>query len=310
MKKDMGGLKRYMPKTYWTFILATIALMGFFPFAGFWSKDEILAGAHQLGGSGGYTVMLVMGTIGAFLTCAYMTRCIWLTFHGEPRGAAKEHPPHESGPLIVIPLMILATLSVITGLANLPDTSIFSWVPDGLALRFEHFVEPTASYFPTIAHGNFEPAIALIAMGLGALGFVAAYLWYFKGKGPHGITERNRLANVGHTVLVNKYYLDWLYTDVIVGSIKGPIARASYWFNQNVIDGLVNGVGTGARRSGEWVYDNIDQGVVDNIVKGSGAAAEGSGQVLRRGQTGKVQQYGAYLFVGAAFLAAVFVIAS
>ena len=310
MKKDMGGLKRYMPKTYWTFVIATIALMGFFPFAGFWSKDEILAGAHQLGGPGGYRPMLVMGTIGAFLTAAYMTRCIWLTFHGEPRGAAKEHPPHESGPLITVPLMILAAMAAITGLANLPDTSVFSWVPDNLALRFEHFVEPTASYFPTIAHGEFEPAIALISMGVGALGFVLAYLWYFRGRGPHGITERNRLANAGHTVLVNKYYLDWLYTDIIVGNIKGPIARASYWFNQHVIDALVNGAGLGARRTGEWVYKNIDQGVVDNIVKGSGAAAEGGGQVLRRGQTGKVQQYGAYLFVGAAFLAAVFVIAS
>ena len=88
------------------------------------------------------------------------------------------------------------------------------------------------------------------------------------------------------------------------------MARAAYWFNQHVIDGIVNGVGDGARRSGNFVYDRIDQGVVDRIVNDSGHAAEGSGQLLRRQQSGKVQQYGAYLFVAATLLAAIFVIAS
>ncbi len=106
---------------------------------------------------------------------------------------------------------------------------------------------------------------------------------------------------------MNKYYLDMLYTDVIAGGIKGPIARAAYWFNQNVLDGVVNGAGVGARKAGQFVYDKIDQGVVDTIVNGSGQSAEGTGQVLRKEQTGKVQSYGAYLFAGATVLAAVFV---
>ena len=109
-------------------------------------------------------------------------------------------------------------------------------------------------------------------------------------------------------VLENKYYLDYLYTDVIAGGIKGPIARAANWVNQNVIDGVVNLVGRGAVESGQWVYKYIDQGVVDTIVNGSGATAEGSGQILRKQQTGKVQAYGAYLFAGATVLAAIFVI--
>ena len=243
MKKDMGGLKRYMPKTYVTFVIATLALMGIPPLSGFWSKDEILAGAHQLGGPGGYKLMLVMGTIGTFLTCAYMVRCIWLTFHGEPRGAAAEHAPHESGPRIIIPLMILAFLAIFAGFGNLPNTGVLSWVPDSIALRFEHFVEPTSTYFPTIAHGGFEVSIALISTALGVLGAYAAYLWYFRNKGPHGITERNAAAHAGHTVLVNKYYLDYLYTDIMAGGVKGPVAKATYWFDQNVIDGIVNGVG-------------------------------------------------------------------
>jgi len=310
MKKDMGGMKRFMPKTFWTFLIGTLALMGIPPLAGFWSKDEILAGANQLGGPGGYKVMLVMGTLGAGLTCAYMVRCIWLTFFGEPRGAAKEHPPHESGPRIVIPLMILAGLAVVAGFANLPDSGVFSWVPKGLALRFEHYVEPTAAYFPEIRHGTFQITVAVVSVLVAIVGAAAGYLWYFKGKGPHGLTERNKAARTGHTLLVNKYYLDHLYTDIIAGGTKGPVARAAYWFNQHVIDGIVNGVGAGARRTGEVVYDRIDQGIVDTIVRGSGAAAEGSGGFLRRSQTGKVQQYGAYLFVGATLLAAVFVIAS
>ncbi len=109
-------------------------------------------------------------------------------------------------------------------------------------------------------------------------------------------------------MLENKYYLDVLYTDIIAGGFKGPIARGANWFNQNVIDGVVNLVGTSARKGGEFVYARIDQGVVDTLVDGSGTVAEGTGEVLRKAQTGKVQAYGAYLFVGAAVMALIFVL--
>ena len=107
---------------------------------------------------------------------------------------------------------------------------------------------------------------------------------------------------------MNKYYFDWLYTDVIVRAIKGPIARAAYWFNQKVIDGVVNGAGSTSVKAGQFVYDKIDQGVVDTIVNGSGAAAEGSGQGLRQIQTGRVQQYAALLFAATAVFAGVLII--
>jgi NADH-quinone oxidoreductase subunit L len=90
--------------------------------------------------------------------------------------------------------------------------------------------------------------------------------------------------------------------------VKGPIARAVYWFNQKVIDAAVDGAGAGAVRGGQLVYDKIDQGIVDTIVDGSGVAAEGSGQFLRRIQTGRVQQYGALLFAASAVLAGVLII--
>ena len=100
----------------------------------------------------------------------------------------------------------------------------------------------------------------------------------------------------GYTFLLNKYYLDDLYEKVIVHGIAGPIARAAYWFNQHVIDGVVNGVGIGGRKAGGWVYRNIDQRVVDGAVNGSGAVARGAGGALRPVQSGKVNQYGALLF--------------
>ena len=93
MKKDMGGLRKYMPITFWTFIIGTLALLGFFPLAGFWSKDEIIANA----GHNGYTAFMVIGLIGAFLTAAYMTRCVWLTFFGEYRGGHHEPDVGEFG---------------------------------------------------------------------------------------------------------------------------------------------------------------------------------------------------------------------
>jgi NADH-quinone oxidoreductase subunit L len=311
MKEDMGGMRKFMPKTYVTFMICTAALIGLFPLAGFWSKDEILAGAQQLGGDGGYSAFLVMGLIGAFMTAAYMTRCVYLTFFGEPRGHAAdlEHPPHESGPRIVIPLYILSGMAIVAGFANLPA---FSWLPAGWELRFEHYYEPKGGYFPSglngFTHPEFNIWVALVAGILGLTGIGLAYLWYFRGLGPHGITQRNRLARVGHTVLVQKYYFDWLYTDVIVHAVKGPIARAAYGFNQKGIDAVVDGAGAGAVRGGQFVYDKIDQGVVDTLVDDSGVAAEGSGQFLRLIQTGRVQQYGALLFAAAAVLAGVLII--
>jgi NADH-quinone oxidoreductase subunit L len=307
MKKDMGGMRKVMPTTYKTFMIGTAALVAIPPFAGFWSKDEILAGAQQLGGDGGYPVMLVMGALGAAVTGAYMTRAIWYVFFGEPRGKSAEHQLHENGPRITWPLIILAAGAIVAGFTNVPDSGALSWVPENLALRFEHFVEPTAGYFPEISHPKFNLVLAIVSTLIGLGGVAAAYAWYFKGLGPHGLTERNKYARAGYRVLENKYGLDILYTDIIAGSFKGPIARGANWVNQNIIDGVVNLVGTSARKGGEFVYRRIDQGVVDTVVNGSGTFAEGSGQLLRKQQNGRVQYYGAYLFIGAAVLAAVII---
>jgi NADH-quinone oxidoreductase subunit L len=232
-----------------------------------------------------------------------MTRCIWLTFFGEPRGHAADphHPPHESGPRIVVPLYILAGLAVVAGFANFPFGG------ESIKLRFEHYVEPVAGYFPEIPHPEFTGWIAVVSTLAALLAIGVAYAYWFQGRF-HGATERSRVARAGQTLLVNKYYFDHLYSDVIAGGVKGPVARAAYWFNQNVLDGVVNGVAAVANRTAQLTYDYIDQGLVDGTVNGSGYASESFGQALRRLQTGRVQQYGALLFGGAVILAGILVV--
>jgi len=291
MKKDMGGLREWMPHTYKTFLIGSLALAGIFPLAGFWSKDEILLGAKE----NGYELFLYVGLIGAFMTAAYMTRCVYLTFFGEYRGHGH---PHESPAAITVPLWVLAAFSIGAGFLNATAFGIHS---------FQEWFEPTIA-FPPVEHHDFSWLDAGVATVVAVGAIAVAFGYWFRNLGPHGLTERNRFAKAGNTFLMNKYYLDHLYEKIVVAGIKGPIARAAYWINQNVIDGVVNGVGIGARESGKFVYEKIDQAVVDGIVNGSGAAAEGSGGLLRHIQTGRVQQYASLLFGGATLLALAFVI--
>jgi NADH-quinone oxidoreductase subunit L len=282
---EMGGMRKFMPTTFWTFMVGSVALAGIFPLAGFWSKDEILLGA-----SFGFPIMLVVGLAGAFMTAAYMTRCVYLTFFGEYRGHGH---PHESPPAITVPLIVLAVLSVGAGLFNAP---FFSYAFADFTLV--HVVELAG-----VEEHAFSVPDALLSTVVALAGAGVAGLAYFGGRLPQGLTRRNRAAHDGYELLVNKYYLDHLYTGVVVGSIKGPIARASYWFNQNVIDGVVNAAGIGSRKAGELLYRWVDQGVVDRAVNGAGLGAEDAGGFLRVIQSGRVQQYGALLFGGATVLA-------
>jgi NADH-quinone oxidoreductase subunit L len=306
MVDDMGGLRKIMPRTFWTYLIATLALAGIFPLSGFWSKDEILAGTGSFpgteGANGTYHLMLVMLLLAAFCTAAYMTRTIWYAFFGEYRGHGH---PHESGPRITVPLIILATLGAIAGFANLPF-AVFGVEK----YRFEHFVEPVGLMFPDISHAEFHPVLAVFSVAVGLSGIAAAYLYYWKGAfaGLHGLSERNKLAAWGKNVLVNKYYFDWLYTDVIVRFVKLPLAAAANWANTHILDGAVNGVGASAAGAGRWLYKNVDQTVVDGAVNSTGSGAGGAGGVLRLMQSGRIQQYAALFFVGVAVLTGVFVV--
>ena len=312
MVDDMGGLRKIMPRTFWTFVIASASLIGIFPLAGFWSKDEILAGTGGLNSANGtYYFALIMMILAAFCTAAYMTRTIWYAFFGEYRG--KGHP-HESGPRITVPLMILAALGAIAGFANLP--SQIGGIKLGSAAHgFEKLVEPVGVFFPAgtegFGHAGFNGYLALLATAAGLLGIGLAYAFYWKRalKPLENLSEKNAVAGWFKRLLENKYYLDYLYTDVIVGSIKGPIAKAAYWVNQHMIDGVVNGAGREAVKAGRFVYDKIDQQIVDGAVLGTAMVANESGGGLRKIQTGRIQQYAALFFAAAALLAGVIVVA-
>ncbi|HVM51593.1 MAG TPA: NADH-quinone oxidoreductase subunit L [Acidimicrobiales bacterium] len=292
MKKDMGGLRKHMPITHATFMVGSLALAGVFPLAGFWSKDEILLGARL----NGYEAFMVVGLVGAFMTAAYMARCVWLTFYGEYRGHGH---PHESPLAITGPLVTLAVLSVGVGFLNSPLTDMW------LGGLIDNETVLTAG----IAHHDFSVPDALVSTAVVLLALGLGYLLFFRDRLPKGVTERSKPALAGYTFLVNKYYLDHLWTGVVVGSIKGPIARGAYWLNQNVIDGVVNAAGIASRRSGEWVYKWIDQGAIDGTVNGLGLGASETGGSLRQViQTGRVQWYGSILFGAVALLALALVI--
>jgi NADH-quinone oxidoreductase subunit L len=288
MKSDMGGLRKFMPITFWTFIIGSLALAGIFPLAGFWSKDEILVTA----GANGFDAFLVVGLIGAGLTAAYMTRCVYLTFFGEYRGHAQ---PHESERGITIPLVILAVLSIFAGLINA--------APLGIE-KFTEWVQPTFA-FPDLAHAEFDYPKAIVSVTIAVLGIgIAAFLWFRKEElGPFkGLTQRSKVAHAGYTFLENKYYLDHLYEDVIVDGIRGRIASASYWVNQHVIDGVVNGVGRGTVRVGRLAYDYADQKGVDGAVNALAGATGDAGGALRSVQSGRVQRYALIIFAGVGLL--------
>jgi NADH-quinone oxidoreductase subunit L len=293
MKKDMGGLRKYMPITFWTFMVGTLALAGIFPFAGFWSKDEILVTA----GKSNFDAFMVIGLIGAFMTAAYMTRCVYLTFFGEYRGHGH---PHESEKVITVPLIILSVFAVLAGFLNAAAIHVE---------KFAEWVEPRVS-FPELVHPEFDYPAAVISLSIAALGIGVAAYFFFKREelgALNGLTKRNKAANAGYQFLLNKYYLDDLYENVIVAGIAGPIARASYWVNQHVIDGVINGAGKGAKVVGKFTYEKLDQRGVDGAVNGVAEITGESGGLLRYLQSGRVQRYALLLF-GAVGLLSLFLL--
>jgi NADH-quinone oxidoreductase subunit L len=275
--REMGGLRKPMPITFWTFMIGTFALAGIFPFAGFWSKDEILATASQ----GRFDAFMVVGLIGAVMTAAYMARCVYLTFFGRYRG---HHHPHESSPAITVPLVILAVLSIFAGLLQA--------VPFNIE-KFAHWVEPVGG-LPELVHPEFDYTLAGISVAFAslAIGIAAFVLFRREERGAlKGLTQRNAVARAGYRFLEKKYYLDDLYEGVIVAEVKGPMARAAYWFNQHVIDGIVNAVGRGSARLGRWTYDVLDQELVDGAVNDIGRETAMAGGGMTKLQTGRLQRY-------------------
>ncbi len=220
--------------------------------------------------------------------------------HGDAHDA--HAGPHESPALITGPLVALAVMATFVGFANWPFKDFLFlkrfWFEKNIAnITFEETIAAAGKVHP------FDWGVAIPSIIL-AVGGIAVGYWYNVVKqGDLGLVRRGGVFGLGHKVLKNKYYLDALWTDLIIGSIKGPIAKMTYWFNQNVIDAVIDTAGRSAAATGRGVYRYIDQGLVDGIVNGAGISASTGGGVLRKLQNGKVQAYAATFLAATGLIA-------
>jgi NADH-quinone oxidoreductase subunit L len=284
---NMGGLLKRMPATGWTFIIGSLALTGIFPWAGFWSKDEILAdawngfvhGGHFGVTSGWSFYVWIMLTIAAFLTAFYTGRQIFLTFGGKPRTAAAKHAP-ESVPSMTIPLIILAVFATFLGLFGTP------WANQFFALLGEE-AEVAGHH---LAHGEFNLLIAGLSTGVALLGWFLGWLIYGRKPLTEKVDPLERPLGPVYTLLKNKYYFDELYDAIIIQPVIG-FAGVCATFDRVVIDAIVNAVGAFGRWLASWLKKAIDNPIVDGAVNGVGWLTQQAGEFMRATQTGNVQNY-------------------
>ncbi|MDX1531031.1 MAG: proton-conducting transporter membrane subunit, partial [Rhodothermales bacterium] len=261
--RTMGTLKRYMPLTRWTFLLATLAIAGIPLLSGYFSKDEILFKAFELGYNGEWWAYAVwgIGIVTAFLTAFYMMRCYVLTFEGRERWPdAVDVKPHESPWTMTAPLVVLAFFSVIGGFFGLPHVLGESWIHHYLGAAYGG---PVAE--AEVVH-HVDAAIEWFLLGLGALiaiaGVAAAY-FYYRTSGVQADRNIQRKLGTGYTILSNKYYWDEAYDATVVKPVTSGSRRVLAPFDQTIVDGAVNGA---ARLVGllSGALRGIQTGIVQN----------------------------------------------
>jgi len=250
--RKMGGLRRHMPVTAWTFLIAALANAGIIPLAGFWSKDEILYGAF----AGGHVGVWVLGAGGAFLTGFYMLRCYYLAFEGSSRAADHGHHAHESPPVMTVPLAILAFFAVVVGFVGFPPEH-------GV---YHRFVEPV--FAVTGGAGVHEAPIgevpmAFLSLVIAGAGVLAAIRFYaLRPELPDQWAGRYPTA---YRVLLHKYYVDELYDTLFVEPIRRLAVSCWRRFDEPVVDGSVNGIGA-LVRAGSGVLRYLQTGYVMSYV--------------------------------------------
>jgi NADH-quinone oxidoreductase subunit L len=280
----MGGLRKKIPVTYWTMLIATLAIAGIPGFAGFFSKDEILEAAGA--GPHANLWLWLLGILGAGLTSFYMFRLVFLTFFGKPRFDEHQVHVHESPKNMTVPLMILAFCSIFGGWFAAPHLV-------GGTEYFENFLHPVFSSYGVQAvaaqagslTGNpgaeggvaSSPALELLhaltgwPVIVGILGLLVAWWFYIKKPdAPRRLAER---IHGLYLLLLNKYYVDEIYAALIV--------RPLLWISTNVL------------------WHGVDQGLIDGIVNGSARVARESGGKVRELQSGNTRSYAAWVVIGA-----------
>jgi NADH-quinone oxidoreductase subunit L len=256
--RKMGGLRRKMPVTFWTMLIAGGALAALPPLAGFWSKDEILGAAF----ANGHLVLYVIGIVTAVLTAFYVTRALWMTFYGEPRDHHLYDHAHESPRVMTLPLMALGVGSAVLGI-------VIGFPPEqGFIHRFLAPVVEAAGAAERTPELATIVALALVSVLAGVIGIALGVSMYVRHRpDPAALT---RAAGPVYRILVNKYYIDELYDHRFVEAARA-FAGAAWAFDIHIIDGLANRLG--------W------------------ALAMG-GQGLRRAQTGIVGNYALTIVAG------------
>ena len=273
--RNMGGLKQYMPVTFWLMLVATLAIAGIPPFSGFFSKDEILAAAFARGESNpAYYVFYGMGVLAALLTAFYMARLMTMTFLGSNRTGERERSHlHEAPWIMTGPLVVLGVLSAVGGILNLPPL-----VGGGAAL--EHWIEPVtapaAAFFRLeLPHGSTEYFLVGAAVLIGAAGLFAG--WKATLRRPTVPADQAPADTGLARILYRKYYVDEIYDAVIV--------RPTVWLSRFVL------------------WKGVDQGVVDGAaVNGTAKLSRGLGWLGSRLQTGQVGVYVVLFLVGALWI--------
>jgi NADH-quinone oxidoreductase subunit L len=269
--RTMGGLRSYMPATAFTFLIATLAIAGLPPLAGFFSKDEILFKTFEFAYNDHAWAYLVwaVGLVTAVLTAVYMGRCYLLTFEGRPRWpGAFDVKPHESPWTMTLPLFVLAILSILGGLVGLPEVLGESWIHHYLV---EEGAGPVAEpeHELHVAHAT-EWGLLGLGAAIAVLGLFVAWMRWGRRGLEADASLRRRLGFL-YTLWSRKYFVDEIYDDTVVKPVVEGSRRGLAPFDQRGVDGAVNGLA--------------------RLVRG---AAIG----LRGLQTGVVQTYALYVVIG------------
>jgi NADH-quinone oxidoreductase subunit L len=274
----MGGLRRHMPVTTATMVIAALAISGIPPFSGFFSKDLILESAYTRG----QTWLWALGVVTAGLTSLYMFRLIFMTFYGESRVAPdKAHHVHEAPPVMTIPLIVLALLSLTGGWVGLPPG--FLW-GDAFARFLQPVVAaPIAGAFAMPAKSGGAAASVIVLSGITTAVSLTgiAIAWVFCLRNPALAGRLAESLRAFYRLLMRKYYVDEIYNALV--------SRPLFWLSTTVL------------------HRGIDATLIDGIVNGSGMTVEGGGEGLRRAETGNVQHYAFVYLLGALAVAAYYV---
>ena len=262
--RKMGGLRDRIPYTFWVLVAGALALAGIFPFAGFWSKDEILGANFK---DGAYVIWAV-GAIAAFITAFYTFRLIFMTFTGKSRMDPEvEHHVHESPWVMIVPLMVLALLSVVAGfiLGVPPENGLLAKFLEPVFASANHIMGIEAEGFATI-----DLVLMIVSLCIALAGVALAYLFYFRR--PDELPQRAGAAAPRlYRGILNKWYVDEIY-------------------NAAVINPVING--------SRWLWRVVDAGVIDGTVNGVGRLWDLAGRVVRPLQTGRAQNYAGVMFLG------------